>query len=67
MQQVVDGKFVLHLQKNELYTLTTLPDGVKGDYSPIPPSAPFPIPYMETFEGNVLDIFRNSGSFLVVC
>lgn len=66
MQQVVDDKFVLHLRKNELYTLTTLPDGIKGDYGPIPPSAPFPLPYKETFEGDVSDILCNSSNCLVV-
>ena len=48
--QVVDGKFNLTLDVNEIYTLTTLSTGHKGHYQDPPPSAPFPTNYEDDFE-----------------
>ncbi|KAK6179701.1 hypothetical protein SNE40_012006 [Patella caerulea] len=49
--KVVDGSFSLTLRENEVWTLTTVTTGHKGDYSNIPDSKPFPLPYTENFEG----------------
>jgi hypothetical protein len=59
------------LNKNEVYTLTTLSGGVKGDYGKPPASAYFPIPYKDTFEGMitavvVLTIYISMCSFKII-
>jgi hypothetical protein len=49
--QVVNGKFSLLLNRNEVYTLTTFVGGFKGDHGKPPESAFFPVPYKDTFDG----------------
>ena len=41
----------LDIGQNEIYTLTTLSGGHKGRHETPPPSAPFPVPYTDDFEG----------------
>lgn len=52
--KVVNGSFTLQLRADEVYTLTTVADGNKSSHGVPPDSAPFPVPYVETFEGNGL-------------
>ncbi|KAK6179700.1 hypothetical protein SNE40_012005 [Patella caerulea] len=49
--KVVNGSISLTLNANEVWTLTTVNTGHKGDYPNIPDSKPFPLPYTEDFEG----------------
>ncbi|XP_046548297.1 galactocerebrosidase-like [Haliotis rubra] len=49
--QVIDGKINMNLDVNQVYTLTTLTTGGKGSYPPPPSSKPFPLPYMDDFNG----------------
>lgn len=44
-----DGKIVLPLGLNQMYTVTTLKTGNKGNHS-VPTAAPFPIPYTQHFD-----------------
>ncbi|XP_002734950.1 galactocerebrosidase-like [Saccoglossus kowalevskii] len=48
--KVVNGTFSLLLGVDELYTLTTLSVGHKGQYPNSPASEPFPLPYSDDFE-----------------
>jgi len=50
---VIGGKFLLILNKNEIITLSTLDAGNKGDHGLPPVSQPFPVPYVDTFEGMI--------------
>lgn len=51
LQSNSSGYFELTMDVNQIYTLTTIATGKKGEY-PDPPSAlPFPLPYMDTFDG----------------
>ncbi|CAG5125620.1 unnamed protein product [Candidula unifasciata] len=47
----VSGQANLSLGLDEMITLTTLSEGVKGSYPPPPSSKPFPLPYKDNFEG----------------
>ncbi|KAI8737851.1 galactocerebrosidase isoform X2, partial [Biomphalaria glabrata] len=47
----VSGQAVLKLGLDEVYTLTTISTGQKGSYPDPPPSQPFPLPYLDDFEG----------------
>ncbi len=49
--QVVGGSISLSLGLDEVYTLTTLDVGQKGQHPTPPPSQPFPIPYKDDYEG----------------
>ncbi|XP_004642835.1 galactocerebrosidase [Octodon degus] len=44
-----NGTFTLELHEDELWTLTTLSTGRKGNYPPPPKSQPFPHVYKDTF------------------
>jgi len=52
--QPVNGTFTIELGVDEIYTLTTLSTGHKGSYPPPPPSKPFPLPYFDDFESELL-------------
>jgi galactosylceramidase len=68
--QIVNGSFSMTLNKNEVYTLTTVSNGVKGDHGIPPPPKFFPLPYLDTFEDYQVDeepfnLAQQSGSFAV--
>lgn len=48
-----DGIFTLILYPDQLYTLTSISRGSKGQHLPAPVSKPFPLPYSDDFEGYV--------------
>ena len=48
--QVNKGTITLSLGVDEVYTLTTVKTGVKGEYPDPPPPKPFPLPYTDDFE-----------------
>ena len=48
--QVTGGVISLSLGIDEVYTLTTLKSGAKGEYPSPPPQKPFPLPYIDDFE-----------------
>jgi len=48
--QFANGAATLPLGLDEVYTLTTLSSGAKGQYPTPPPSKPFPLPYTDDFE-----------------
>ena len=52
--QPVGGEFTLQLGVDELYTLTTVSTGQKGAYPQPPPSKPFPLPYFDDFESELI-------------
>lgn len=52
--QVSDGMFTAHLTPDTILTLSTSTGQSKGSYDNIPPSKPFPIPYMDDFESNTI-------------
>ena len=46
------GEFVLTVEPDAVYTLSTYQGPSKGEpATPVPPSAPFPLPYIDDFEG----------------
>uniref|UniRef100_A0A3Q3XEL3 Galactocerebrosidase n=1 Tax=Mola mola TaxID=94237 RepID=A0A3Q3XEL3_MOLML len=47
--KLLDGSFNLHLDVDEVYTLTTIKTGEKGSYPDPPPAAPFPKVYKDNF------------------
>ncbi|XP_051775769.1 galactocerebrosidase [Erpetoichthys calabaricus] len=47
--KVRSGTFTINLQEDEVYTLTTLKTGLKGNHSKPPDSQPFPKKYMDDF------------------
>jgi galactosylceramidase len=60
--QKQDGKFILDLAPNSIYSLTTTTGQQKGIASaPIPEPAPFPLPFTENFED--IDINQNPRFF----
>jgi galactosylceramidase len=48
---VSGGRFTVFLPVDTVMTLTTLTGQKKGSYSGVPPSAPFPVPYLDSFDG----------------
>lgn len=69
--EVTGGTFQLSLGVDEIYTLTTVPNGVKGSYPPPPPSAAFPLPYKDDFEDYHLydepyNLAQQAGSFEII-
>lgn len=50
ISQVTKGTIDLSLGIDEVYTLTTLKTGVKGEYPDPPIQKPFPLPYTDDFE-----------------
>ena len=50
---MVDGKVTMSIDVDEIYTLTTLNVGQKGDFGQPPVSKPFPLPYKDDFEGRI--------------
>lgn len=44
------GMFTITLEPDQIYTLTTMVTGMKGSYADPPPSKPFPLPYIDTYE-----------------
>jgi galactosylceramidase len=48
---VVNGTFMLLLDVDSLYTLTTLSSGSKGSFAPPPPPAVFPRSHVDSFDG----------------
>uniref|UniRef100_A0A0B7AM96 galactosylceramidase n=1 Tax=Arion vulgaris TaxID=1028688 RepID=A0A0B7AM96_9EUPU len=68
--KVVNNSVQLSLGLDEVYTLTTLPGGLKGSYPAPPPAGQFPLPYSENFEGYQLheepyNLAQQTGSFEV--
>ncbi|XP_041369448.1 galactocerebrosidase-like isoform X3 [Gigantopelta aegis] len=69
--KVRNGRVELTLGIDELFTLTTLITGHRGDYGPPPPPAQFTLPFEEDFEdyednAEPLLLAMQSGSFEVV-
>ncbi|XP_048249500.1 galactocerebrosidase-like isoform X1 [Haliotis rufescens] len=69
--QVTSGKVSLQVGLDEIYTLTTLNTGRKGDYGTPPPYRPFQLPYTEDFESyenhaEPLLMAQQNGAFEVV-
>ncbi|XP_025093998.1 galactocerebrosidase-like isoform X1 [Pomacea canaliculata] len=69
--KVVNSQVTLSLGIDEVYTLTTLSTGQKGQYNPSPPSQPFPLPYSDNFESYQLsqepfNLAQQTGSFEIV-
>lgn len=67
-----DGSFTVFLPADSIMTLTTVATGSKGGFPgvPIPPSAPFPLPYADDFSGYPDDALARyfsdqAGSFAV--
>ena len=52
--QVSGGMFTAHLLPDTILTLSTSTGQNKGSYDNIPVSKPFPIPYMDDFESNII-------------
>ena len=48
---VVNGQFTLTVNPDELFTITTMSTGNKGDIPEPVPSVPFPSVYADNFEG----------------
>ncbi|XP_055955297.1 galactocerebrosidase [Patella vulgata] len=48
--KVINGEIRLSLDIDEVWTLTTITTGQKGQHNPPPPPAPFPLPYTDDFE-----------------
>ena len=68
---VVNGRFVVNIQPDALYTFTTRSAGFKAPIPSPPPAAPFPTTYADNFEGyNVSSEARyftdQAGSFEIV-
>ncbi|XP_067657033.1 galactocerebrosidase-like [Haliotis asinina] len=69
--QVIDGMVSLKVGLDEIYTLTTLTTGTKGDYGTPPPYHTFTLPYTEDFESyennaEPLLMAQQNGAFEVV-
>ena len=52
--QVVNGRFTVEMDINEVYTLTTLTVGSKGSYGNPPPAGDFPVPYTDDFQSELV-------------
>jgi len=66
-----DGKASLKLGLDEIWTITTVQTGQKGNYPSVPASQPFPLPYTDDFEGYNLyqepyNLAQQIGSFEVL-
>jgi galactosylceramidase len=48
--QPVNGAFVMTLQPDSIYSISTTTGQQKGTFDSIPAAKPFPLPYYETFE-----------------
>ncbi|CAG5119299.1 unnamed protein product [Candidula unifasciata] len=48
--QVINGQVTITVGVDTVHTLTTVSDGQHGEHPTPPPSAPFPLPFVETFE-----------------
>ena len=48
--QVKNNQVSLNLEKNSVYTLTTVTKGHKGFYVATAKSKPFPLPYQDNFD-----------------
>jgi len=69
--QFANGAATLPLGLDEVYTLTTLSSGAKGQYPTPPPSKPFPLPYTDDFEHYTLseepyNLAQQTGAYEVV-
>lgn len=49
--QPVDGEIEIELAPDAVYSLSTTTGQRKGGFAEVPPSAPFPFPYRDTFNG----------------
>ena len=49
----MDGTVLLALNVDEVITLTTLNQGFKGHHPDPPPAKPFPLPFVENFDGKI--------------
>ncbi|CAG5123059.1 unnamed protein product [Candidula unifasciata] len=47
---VINGQVTIIIQPDQIISLTTLNDATHGEYLQPPPSAPFPLPFIENFE-----------------
>ncbi|KAL8570404.1 hypothetical protein ACOMHN_035822 [Nucella lapillus] len=66
-----NGMASLDLGLDEVYTLTTLTRGHKGQYAAPPSSKPFPLPYQDDFENYAIseapnDLVQQTGAYEVV-
>ncbi|KAK7508502.1 hypothetical protein BaRGS_00000068 [Batillaria attramentaria] len=66
-----NGEAMLSLGVDEVYTLTTVTTGQKGQADTPPPSKPFPLPYSDNFERYQLgeepyDLAPQTGSYEIV-
>ncbi|KAH9500901.1 hypothetical protein Btru_069154 [Bulinus truncatus] len=67
----INGQATLFVGVDEVYTLTTVSDGQKGSYPDPPPSQPYPLPYLDDFEGYSLyqepnNLAQQTGSYEVL-
>lgn len=69
--QVVNGSITVLVQAQAMYSLTTLSSVTHGNFTdPVPPSAPFPLPYYDDFDSYSNDstpkfLADQGGSFSV--
>eukprot|EP00916_Digyalum_oweni_P000785 GHVL01001555.1.p1 GENE.GHVL01001555.1~~GHVL01001555.1.p1 ORF type:complete len:477 (-),score=26.76 GHVL01001555.1:847-2277(-) len=69
--QLTNGMGSVSLGADEVYTLTTVTTGQKGQGDLLPPSKPFPLPYTDNFESYAIseepyNLAPQTGSFEVV-
>ncbi|BFZ01346.1 hypothetical protein BsWGS_04385 [Bradybaena similaris] len=53
---VINGQVTITVGVDNVFTLTTVSDGQHGEHPDPPPSSPFPLPFVETFEEYPLSI-----------
>ncbi|XP_052001514.1 galactocerebrosidase isoform X1 [Xyrauchen texanus] len=61
--KVIEGSFIIELDVDEVYTLTTIRNGQKGSYPDPPPSAPFPKTYKDDFDVQGNPYFSEAPNF----